>query len=121
MADEQAVDPASPETWTYAYLLDVILTRDTWMHRSDLAEATGRPMTLTAEHDAVIVADVVSEWAARHGQPCTVTLSGPAGGSWSFGDGGDTAVAVDMDAVEFCRILSGRGPASGLLATQVPF
>jgi hypothetical protein len=26
-----------------------------------------------------------------------------------------------MDAVDFCRAVSGRGPAEGLLCTQVPF
>ncbi len=31
------VDP-----WTLGYLVDVILTRDTWMHRTDIADATGR-------------------------------------------------------------------------------
>ena len=31
------------ERWTNAYLLDVILTRDTWMHRMDIARATRRP------------------------------------------------------------------------------
>ncbi|MDX1382582.1 MAG: hypothetical protein R3190_03005, partial [Thermoanaerobaculia bacterium] len=44
-------------------LFDTILTRDTWMHRTDLAEATGRPLELTADHDGRIVADVVAEWA----------------------------------------------------------
>ncbi|HEU4912361.1 MAG TPA: hypothetical protein VFV76_10715 [Actinomycetes bacterium] len=52
------------EKWTLGYLTDVILTRDTWMHRSDIAAATGRAMTLTAEHDGVLVADIAAEWAA---------------------------------------------------------
>jgi uncharacterized protein (TIGR03083 family) len=115
---EQPVDGtgAQTETWTVGYLTDVILTRDTWMHRSDVAVATGRPMTLTAEHDGVLVADIAAEWAARHGQPATLELTGPAGGRW--GDGGEQHV---LDAVEFCRILSGRGTGPGLLATRVPF
>ena len=29
-----------PETWSLGYLTDVILTRDPWMHRLDLARAT---------------------------------------------------------------------------------
>ncbi len=62
------------------YLLDVILTRDPWMHRVDIARATGRDLVLTPEHDGRIVADVVAEWARRHGQPFTLTLTGPAGG-----------------------------------------
>ena len=48
------------ETWRMAYLLDVILTRDPWMHRVDITRATGREHVLTAEHDGRIVADVVA-------------------------------------------------------------
>ncbi len=111
------------EKWTLGYLTDVILTRDTWMHRSDIAAATGRAMTLTAEHDGVLVADIAAEWAGRHGQPCTLTLTGPAGGTWTFGRNGPLgdAPAIELDAVEFCRILAGRGSGTGLLATRVPF
>jgi uncharacterized protein (TIGR03083 family) len=116
---EFEISPGVPESWTVGYLVDVILTRDTWMHRSDLAAAVGRPMTLTPEHDGVIVADVVAEWAERHGQPCRLTLTGPAGGTWTFGSG--LGPSYELDAVEFCRILSGRGSGDGLLTQPVPF
>ncbi len=106
------------ERWTIGYLVDVVLTRDTWVHRVDIARATGRDLELTQDHDGVLVADVASEWAARHGQPCTLTLTGPAGGSWSWGSDGP---ALQVDAVEFCRILSGRGRGDGLLGVAVPF
>jgi uncharacterized protein (TIGR03083 family) len=106
------------EAWTTGYLIDVILTRDPWMHRADIARATGAHHVLTAEHDGVIVADVAAEWAARHGQPYTLHLTGPAGGSWASGEGGPL---IETDAVDFCRVLSGRGQAGGLLAIQVPF
>jgi uncharacterized protein (TIGR03083 family) len=106
------------EQWTVGFLLDVILTRDPWMHRVDIARATGVENVLTAEHDGVLVADVVEEWAARHGRPFTLRLTGPAGGQWQRGAGGPE---LELDAVEFCRALSGRAPATGLLATQVPF
>ena len=114
------------EDWTIGYLTDVVLTRDTWMHRVDIVRATGARHLLTPEHDGVIVADVVGEWAARHGRSVTVQLTGPAGGDWSFGDKrGEVATVaaspIKMDAVDFCRALSGRGPADGLLATAVPF
>ena len=106
------------ETWTLGYLVDVILTRDTWMHRSDIAAATGRAMALTAEHDGVLVADVVADWAGRHGQPCALTLTGPAGGSWRWGTSGPS---YELDAVEFCRVLARRAAGDGLLAVEVPF
>ena len=57
--DRGGAATASTETWRMGYLVDIILTRDTWMHRVDIARATGRPMELTAEHDGRIVADVV--------------------------------------------------------------
>ena len=106
------------ETWTFGYLIDTILTRDPWMHRIDIARATGRHHELSADHDAVLVADVVTEWAARHGQPCQLHLVGVAGGRWSFGTGGPT---LALDAIDFCRTLSGREPGAGLLTTVVPF
>ncbi|MGH8890378.1 MAG: maleylpyruvate isomerase family mycothiol-dependent enzyme [Acidothermaceae bacterium] len=117
---DQPVDETGSQTesWRLGYLVDVILTRDPWMHRFDIALATGRAMELTPEHDGALVADVAAEWAARHGRPCEVHLTGPAGGSWSFGSGGP---ALELDAVEFCRIVSGRGSGEGLLATRVPF
>lgn len=117
MGIPQEVDGV-PESWTVGFLLDVILTRDTWMHRSDVAEATGTPMVLTAEHDGVLVADVVEEWADRHGRPFELHLDGPAGGEWRRGEGGEVHT---LDAVAFCRLVSGRGSGDGLLATQVPF
>lgn len=106
------------ELWTIGYLVDTILTRDPWMHRVDLAHATGLDLVLTPEHDGLIVADVVSEWTERHGLPFDLTLTGPAGGTWSRSSGGQV---IEMDAAEFCRTLSGRGTGEGLLATQVPF
>jgi uncharacterized protein (TIGR03083 family) len=107
-----------PEMWSIGYTVDTILTRDPWMHRIDLSRATGQPLVLTAEHDGVLVADVVAEWAERHGLPYRLTLTGPAGGTWSSGIGGSV---IEMDAIEFCRVVSGRGSGEGLLATEVPF
>jgi uncharacterized protein (TIGR03083 family) len=122
MADPEIVNGA-PETWTVGYASDVIFTRDSWMHRLDLARATGHAPVLTADHDGVIVADVVAEWARRHGQPYQLELTGPAGGRWSSGTQGEEIV---MDAADFCRILSGRPGSNehqplGLLTTQVAF
>lgn len=89
---------------------------------ADLARATGEPMQLTAEHDGVLVADVVAEWAERHGRAVTLRLTGPAGGTWSLGTSvGGEAPELEFDAVEFCRVVSGREAGTGLLATEVPF
>jgi hypothetical protein len=118
MSEPQPVGDGSTEPWTYGYVLDVILTRDPWMHRVDIARATDRPMQLTAAHDGVLIADVVADWADRHGQPYALQLTGPVGGQWTSGSGGQQVV---QDAVEFCRVVSGRGVGQGLLATRAPF
>jgi uncharacterized protein (TIGR03083 family) len=110
--------PPFEGTWTIGFLLDTIYTRDTWMHRVDLCRATGQDMELTADHDGRIVADVVDEWARAHGQAFDLVLTGPAGGTFSAGSGGEQ---LELDAVEFCRILSGRGAATGLLKQGVAF
>ena len=112
-----AQDAEGKEWWTFGYLLDTILTRDPFMHRVDIARATGTTMAATADHEGVIVDDVVREWAGRHGAPYTLELTGPAGGRWEQG-GGQT---ITMDSLEFCRVLSGRSPGTGLLSEQVPF
>ena len=106
------------EKWRVGYLLDTILTRDPWTHRGDVCRATGRELVLTADHDGRIVADVVAEWGRRHGRPFDLTLTGPAGGRWRVGEGGER---IELDAVEFCRVLSGRAEGDGLLRTAVPF
>jgi uncharacterized protein (TIGR03083 family) len=106
------------ESWTLGYLIDTILTRDPWMHRVDLARAIGHELHLTSDHDGQIVADVVAEWAERHGAPYRLTLTGPAGGAWTSGRGGEE---ITLDAIEFCRIVSGRATGTGLMSTQVPF
>lgn len=112
------VDAPVVERWKLGYLIDTIYLRDLWMHRIDLARAVGAEPQLDPQHDGRIVADVVAEWARRHGQPFDLTLTGPAGGHFTHGRGGDS---LTVDAVEFCRILAGREPGQGLLAHIVPF
>lgn len=122
------IDGPVIETWELGYLVDTIYLRDLWMHRVDVARATGRELELSSEHDGRLIADVVAEWARRHGQPFTLSLTGPAGGTYSStGDSiaseSDTTsdVVLEVDAVEFCRILAGRADGTGLLNTVVPF
>jgi uncharacterized protein (TIGR03083 family) len=103
--------------WTVGYLFDVIHTRDPWLHRVDICRATGRELELTAGHDGRIVANVVADWAPRHGAPFALELTGPAGGTFVAGTGNE----LRLDAIEFCRTLSGRAPGTGLLATPVTF
>jgi uncharacterized protein (TIGR03083 family) len=110
--------PFDRDGWRLGYLMDVIYNRDAWMHRVDVSRAIGRDMVLTPEHDGRLIDDVVAEWARRHAKPFTLILAGPAGGTYAAGDGGEH---IELDAVEFCRILSGRAQDTGLLSTEVPF
>lgn len=115
--------PDQDEWWTMGYLFDVILTRDPFLHRVDIARATKTPIAATAEHEGTIIDDVVDEWAGRHGAGYDLELTGPAGGHWQHGDGMSKGSSehIKIDAFDFCRALSGRTHAEGLLRTQVPF
>jgi uncharacterized protein (TIGR03083 family) len=107
-----------PKSLRMGHLMDVIYTRDAWLHRVDIARATGRDAAANSEADSRVVEDLVAEWAPRHGKPFTLTLVGPAGGAFRQGTGGPD---LELDAVEFCRTLSGRVAGEGLLATRVLF
>jgi hypothetical protein len=74
-------------------------------------------LQLTPEHDGRLVADIVAEWASIHGQAFELVLEGPAGGKFVHGSDGEQ---VEIDAIEFVRILSGRLPGSGILANPLP-
>jgi hypothetical protein len=100
-----------------AYLFDMGFTRDVWMHRIDIARAAGIAPELSPEHDGRIVADILAEWSRRHGQAYTLTLTGPAGGEYRAGAGGEPQT---VDAVEFVRILSGRAEGPGVLRHKLP-
>ena len=105
------------EKWSIAYLDDIIYARDTWMHRLDTCRALGVEPLVTLGHDDVIVADIVREWSLRHGEPFQLKLTGPTGGL--FGNG--VGEVLEFDALEFCRLLSGRGHGEGLLAVEVGY
>ncbi len=99
-------------------LVEVILTRDTWTHRVDIARATGRGMALTADHDGRIVEDCVLDWAGKHGRPFRLALTRLAGGRFRAGTGGPD---MEVDVVEFVRAVSGRGAREEALGTRVVF
>lgn len=106
-----------PNKANLGHLMDVIYTRDVFMHRVDISRAVGRDPS-PGENDRRIVEDAVGEWARRHQEPVEVVLTGPAGGKFGQGAGGPR---IEMDALEFCRVLSGRAEGDGLLETKVFF
>lgn len=95
------------------YLTDLIYTRDTWMHRADIARATGRTLIQTAEHDGRVTALVVRDLARglKHilrGRTVVLDLAGAAGGRYRIGTMAEPTVIVKMDVVDFHRLASGR-------------
>jgi uncharacterized protein (TIGR03083 family) len=100
-----------------AYLFDMGFTRDVWAHRMDIAAATKRPMDLDAEHDGRIVADVVAEWASYFDEPFTLELTGPGGGSFTSGSGGES---IQIDTLAFMTILAERAEGTGVLHHTLP-
>jgi uncharacterized protein (TIGR03083 family) len=108
-----------PPSLRLGHLFTVILTRDVFLHRLDIARAVGREIEVDAATEGRLVADIVAEWAERHGEPFRLTLAGPAGGRYASGAAGAT---LEVDALELCWILSGRAPAPHpLLETRVLF
>jgi uncharacterized protein (TIGR03083 family) len=100
-----------------SYLFDMGFTRDVWMHRVDLAHATGTVFDADAEHDGRMIADMVAEWAETHGEPFDLVLTGPAGGHYTSGANGEH---VEIDALEFFRFLAGRAQGDGVLRNPLP-
>ena len=69
-----------PAGATFAYLLAVIANRDLWMHRVDIALATGNPLAVTAAENEVVaqvVRDLDRGWT---GPAFTLTLTGHGAG-----------------------------------------
>ena len=97
-------------------LVDVVYTRDVWIHRVDVATAAGRTMVLTDDHDGRIVADIVAEWADVHQQPFTLELE-----DWSAEASWPATAASVFDSLRSSSvaIVSGRARGVGLLAPPV--
>lgn len=106
-----------PARLSLGHLMDVIYTRDVWLHTIDIARATGRAHTPDPEVDGRLVEDVVAEWGARHGQPFVLVLTGPAAVRFRQGEGGGH---LHLDAIEFCRLLSGRAQIDEVELTVEP-
>ncbi|MFE7978415.1 maleylpyruvate isomerase family mycothiol-dependent enzyme [Streptomyces shenzhenensis] len=118
--------PGAPRM-SVGYLLDTIYNRDLWMHRIDLARATGQPVAVR-DHERQIVKEVVRDLAQAWSEaPIGLELTGPAGGAWLIGSG-EPAAVVRADAVAYMRALAGRdddvalelvsGAESSLAATR---
>jgi uncharacterized protein (TIGR03083 family) len=101
----------------FGLLTDVIYTRDAFIHRVDISRAAGKPIVVTPEHAGRIFADVVRDWLSKHGRPVRLELEGAAGGAYQAENG----PVIRLDAVEFCRVVSGRESGADVLKTRVMF
>src|SRR5690606_21441091 len=62
------------------YLVRVLAPRDFWMHRVDVADATGGPLQIGQTDREVVtqvIADLATQWT---GPSALLDLNGPAGG-----------------------------------------
>jgi hypothetical protein len=102
------------------------------MHRLDLSRATDTPIE-PVDHDALVIGQVVRDLARTwQGPAVTLELTGALHGRWLIGTGISLAT-VRADALDYCRVLSGRQAeaplettgdpqaAAALAAARVPF
>jgi uncharacterized protein (TIGR03083 family) len=98
-------DPSILKGTNLAYLVNVIFTRDMFMHRIDITRAIGQTFE-TSREEWELIADIVRDWARRTKMDATITLSGDAGGTFIAGSGG--VAHISGDVAEFCRVMAGR-------------
>lgn len=96
-------------------LLQRIFSRDMWIHRLDIADATGRPFDLAGDHNALMLALVVEDTArflrkARPSANVSLHLSGDGGGDWQLASGEGTPVSLSLSVADFVRRTAGRVP-----------
>lgn len=95
------------------FFVDVILPRDMWMHRMEIALATEREIVRTAEHEGRLTALVMRDLARRL-TPALETasivyhLTGADGGLFRYGSAAAPAATLAMDTVDFHLLASGR-------------
>ncbi len=93
-------------------LLHHIFPRDMWIHRLDIADASGRTFEERPEHDGAMLAQTVADagrYLHKHepGISALLNLRGPAGATWLLNKG-QAPVELEMDATDFMRRASGR-------------
>lgn len=102
-------DPVVAGGTNLGFYANVIFTRDTFMHRVDIARAVGRDFECVAE-DRAVMADVVKDWAKRSQAAATVALSDV--GTFAAGEPGRATISGRGEA--FARVMTNRAPAEVL-------
>lgn len=94
-------------------LLLRIFPRDMWIHRLDIADATGKPFETGNAHTPTMVALAVED-AARFARKkdralnLGLHLQGPAGGNCDIARGSGPRVELELTLEDFLRRTSGR-------------
>lgn len=114
--------PGVDQPRSLGYLFDLVYTRDMWMHRLDICRATGREMALDANYDRRTVALIVRDLALKAlrglgGRSAILDLTGSAGGAYRIGADIEPSAHVQLDALTFCILTSGRTSAADVLAS----
>jgi uncharacterized protein (TIGR03083 family) len=91
------------------FLANVIFTRDTFMHRIDIARATDAELSLGPD-EVRIVADIVRNWWRAGSGGARLSLTGGAGATYVTPE--EPRAEISADAIEFCRFLAGRADRS---------
>lgn len=115
--------PGFDQPRSFGYLFDLIYCRDMWMHRHDICAATSRQMPLDATYDGRVVALVVRDFAEKFaraypGRSARLRLTGPAGADYDLGAAGEPSATVEIDAMVFCVLTSGRVTAADTIDSQ---
>jgi uncharacterized protein (TIGR03083 family) len=99
--------------------LMVARTFELWTHTDDIRRASGRSMAAPSAGDLATMSNVsvtslpLTAYFVRPDVPdlrARVVLTGDGGGVWdlTFGHGGDEAVTVIADVVDYCRVAARR-------------
>ncbi len=95
-----------------SYLLDVIYSRDEWMHRADLCRAAGQKMLLTEDHDArmveLVLRDIATMSLKNPAYTVDLVLTGDLTLEYRFGRGTQPDATILVDLVQFNRRASER-------------
>jgi uncharacterized protein (TIGR03083 family) len=115
--------PGFDQPRSFGYLFDLIYTRDMWMHRIDICRAAGLNMALDAAHDGRTVALIVRDLAMKckrglNGRAAILELTGAAGGRYHIGGSATPSATIQIDALDFSVLASGRDKAASVLANR---
>lgn len=96
-----------PGKMSLAYLVDIIYTRDQWMHRMDLCRATGKDWVANPDHDQRLLDLIVRDMTQAHSLPIVIHVTGALKTSYRFGTD-EPKAELDIDLFTLNRRSSGR-------------